>query len=69
MVKIYAKFAQKYSKIHLVILALLSLTIGISTYQLLERENLWFSLGLLIPIPFFVFFAKASDYRKKYLQS
>ncbi|OLQ75537.1 hypothetical protein BIT28_23200 [Photobacterium proteolyticum] len=69
MIKHYAKFTQKHSKVHLVILTILSLTIAISSYQLLEQENLWFSLGMLIPIPFFVFFAKASEYKKKYLQN
>lgn len=69
MVRIYAKFSKEYSIIHYAIVTLLVLLIGISAFQLLEEEKLWFSLGLLIPIPFFVFFAKASSYRKKYLHS
>ncbi|WP_157097612.1 hypothetical protein [Photobacterium sp. J15] len=52
---------------HWMILCGLFLLVMLSTYQLLANEELVYGFGLMVPVlPMFVF-AKASDYRRKYL--
>ncbi|MCW8330168.1 hypothetical protein MD588_15265 [Photobacterium sp. SDRW27] len=67
MIRMYAQFAFNNPKLHFLNLCLLAMVIMVSTYQVLANEELVFSIGLLLPVvPFFVF-AKASDYKRKYL--
>ncbi|MGR5146663.1 hypothetical protein ACQKP8_08985 [Photobacterium alginatilyticum] len=69
MYKAYAHFTVKHPYIHgLNLIALLVIFI-VSGYQLLENENLIYAAGfLLISIPA-VIFAKASDYKRKYINA
>ncbi len=67
MIRLYAQFSQKNPAIHCVNLGVMFLLVLLSTYQLLANEQLEYAIGLMAPIlPMFIF-AKASDYRRKYL--
>ncbi|ELR66742.1 hypothetical protein C942_04440 [Photobacterium marinum] len=44
-----------------------SLTMVVSSYLLLETEDVGFVGGMILPILPFGLFAKAADYKKKYL--
>lgn len=67
MIRKYALFSQNNPKKHIIFVALMVLSIIASMILLLSEENLIFTLGLIIPICPLVIFAKASDYRTKYL--
>ncbi|RWX56192.1 hypothetical protein EDI28_07865 [Photobacterium chitinilyticum] len=69
MVIKYARFSQKHPKTHVTFVALMVLSIIVSMALLLLQEKLIFTFGLLIAIFPLVLFAKASDYRKKYLHN
>lgn len=67
MIRRYAQYSFNNPKLHWLTLVILAVILMISTYQLLENQQLVYAFGLLIPVaPMFVF-AKASDYKRKYL--
>ncbi len=67
MIRLYAQFSKNNPAMHWMILCGLFLLVMLSTYQLLANEELVYGFGLMVPVlPMFVF-AKASDYRRKYL--
>jgi len=67
MIRKYALFSQNNPKKHIILVALMLLSVIASMLLLLSEEKFIFTLGLIIPIGPLVIFAKASDYRQKYL--
>lgn len=67
MVRLYAVFSSNHPIVHGAILLLLGAFFGISVYQLLVHEALIFLPGIFLLIIPMIFFAKASDYKRKYL--
>ena len=69
MLRAYAQFTVKHPYIHALNLFTMLSVFVISGYQLLANENLIYAAGLLlVSIPTFIF-AKASDYKRKYLST
>jgi len=67
MIRKYALFSQKNKKTHTSIVAFAVLITIANMFLLLSEERIIFSLGLVIPIFPLIIFAKASDYKTKYL--
>ncbi|WP_036798907.1 hypothetical protein [Photobacterium marinum] len=67
MVKQYAVFSNKHPILHWMFILTFSLTMVVSSYLLLETEDVGFVGGMILPILPFGLFAKAADYKKKYL--
>jgi len=69
MFRAYAHFTVKHPYIHTLNLFTMLSVFMISGYQLLVNENLIYAAGfLLVSIPTFIF-AKASDYKRKYIST
>lgn len=69
MYKAYAHFTVKHPYIHGFNLITLLVIFMVSGYQLLENENLAYAAGfLIVSIPTLIF-AKASDYKRKYISA
>ncbi|NBI51809.1 hypothetical protein EIZ48_04375 [Photobacterium alginatilyticum] len=67
MIRSYALFSQKYKKSHCFIVSALLLTIVVSIILLLSEEKIIFLLGLIIPVFPLIIIARASEYKRKYL--
>ncbi|OLQ81656.1 hypothetical protein BIT28_25760 [Photobacterium proteolyticum] len=67
MIRSYALFSQKYKKSHYFIVSALLLAIVGSIIMLLSEEKIIFSIGLVLPALPFIIIARASDYKRKYL--
>ncbi|GAL08776.1 hypothetical protein JCM19237_404 [Photobacterium aphoticum] len=69
MFRAYAQFTIKYPAIHALNLLIVLSIFAISSYQLLANEALIFAFGFLFVAFPTIVFAKASDYRRKYLNT
>lgn len=67
MLKLYASFSVKHPVIHAVNLLIVNGLFFFCCYQLIENEKIEYAPGLLVVMVFIVIFAKAADYRTKYL--
>ena len=65
MVSRYARFSKNNPFIHYMIIIFISLSALISVYLVVNDNILIAFFGVAMPIPFFVFFAKSSDYKRK----
>jgi energy-coupling factor transporter transmembrane protein EcfT len=69
MFRVYAHFSVNHPFVHQFNLLIVLAIFMVSCYQLLANEAIVFSIGfVLIALPLFVF-AKASDYKSKYLST
>ncbi|WP_064607496.1 hypothetical protein [Photobacterium sp. J15] len=67
MVKQYAVFSSKHPVLHWMFMLTFLLTMVVSSYLLLETEQLAYIGGMALPVLPFILFARASNYKKKYL--
>ncbi|GAB3519352.1 hypothetical protein GCM10027342_12260 [Photobacterium alginatilyticum] len=67
MIRQYAVFSKTYPRVHWFIVAMLVLVHVISSYFILESNELIFAWGVCLPALPILFFAIASSYKKKYL--
>ncbi|MFT5806776.1 MAG: hypothetical protein ACI9LG_001047 [Moritella dasanensis] len=69
MIRQYCKFSianPALHKLHVLMLVLIPLY---SAYELLENQNLMFTLGFVAVIPSIVILAKSAEYARKYYPS
>ncbi len=69
MFKSYAHFSVNHPLAHKTNLLLLMIFFLTCSYQLLANEKIEYALGFIIVIFSIVIFAKASDYKRKYLSA
>lgn len=67
MFKNYAIFSVKYPLFHVFNLLIINLLFIFCCYQLIENESIEYAPGFLVVLLFGFIFAKAADYRTKYL--
>ena len=67
MFKSYAIFSVKYPLFHAFNLLLINGLFLFCCYQLIAHENIEYAPGFLVVLLFGFIFAKAADYRTKYL--
>ncbi|PKH05331.1 hypothetical protein [Moritella sp. Urea-trap-13] len=67
MFRRYAIFTNNHSGLHNINLMIVILVMLVSLYQLIENEQLVYANGIAFTLVSVVIFARASDYKRKYL--
>jgi len=67
MFRRYAIFTNNYPILHNINLMLVIIIMLVSVYQLIENEQLLYANGIAFALLSVVLFARASDYKRKYL--
>lgn len=67
MFRKYALFAIKHPKIHTLNLLITLAVMLFSCYELIENENFIFANGIAFSFVCILIFARASEYKRKYL--
>lgn len=67
MFKMYASFSVKHPLLHAINLLIVNGFFMFCCYQLVENEKIEYAPGFLLVLLFIFIFAKAAEYRSKYL--
>ncbi|WP_033197568.1 hypothetical protein [Moritella dasanensis] len=67
MFRRYAIFTNDHPRLHNLNLMVVILVILVSLYQLIENEELIYANGIAFTLVSVVIFARASEYKRKYL--